>query len=185
MVWCSATSSASRPSAPSLPVLIALAFRETRLLGPGAVQLAVAVGRSLRRYLERMKLLLVPRMSAVLTIVVLTLAFTSLVSHGMGIERALSVALFPIVILTMVIERMSVVWEESGARSALQQALGTVVVAILSYMIFSNDWVQHLTFVFPELLFLVLAAMLLLGRYTGYRLSELYRFSGLTRETPP
>lgn len=168
-----------------MPVLIALAFRETRLLwGLVLFSSTVAVGLLARRYLERMKLLLVPRMSAVLTIVVLTLAFTSLVSHGMGIERALSVALFPIVILTMVIERMSVVWEESGARSALQQALGTVVVAILSYMIFSNDWVQHLTFVFPELLFLVLAAMLLLGRYTGYRLSELYRFSGLTRETP-
>ena len=35
---------------------------------------------------------------------------------------------------------------------------------------------KHLVFVFPELLLLVLAATLLLGRYTGYRLVELRRF---------
>jgi hypothetical protein len=31
-------------------------------------------------------------------------------------------------------------------------------------------------FQFPETLGLVMAAQLLLGRYTGYRLSELFRF---------
>jgi hypothetical protein len=30
--------------------------------------------------------------------------------------------------------------------------------------------------VFPELLLIVLAVTLLLGRYTGYRLTELWRF---------
>jgi len=31
-------------------------------------------------------------------------------------------------------------------------------------------------FVFPELLLIVLATMILMGRYTGYRLLELWRF---------
>jgi len=35
--------------------------------------------------------------------------------------------------------------------------------------------------VFPELLLVVLAATLLLGRYTGYRLFELWRFRELAR----
>jgi hypothetical protein len=34
-------------------------------------------------------------------------------------------------------------------------------------------------FVFPELLLVTLAATLLLGRYTGYRLTELARFRAL------
>jgi hypothetical protein len=37
----------------------------------------------------------------------------------------------------------------------------------------------HLIFVFPELLLLVIAAALLAGRYTGYRLLELRRFKAL------
>ena len=39
--------------------------------------------------------------------------------------------------------------------------------------------VAHLIFVFPELLLLVIAAALLAGRYTGYRLLELRRFKAL------
>jgi hypothetical protein len=37
-------------------------------------------------------------------------------------------------------------------------------------------WLEHLVFVFPELLLLVIVAALLVGRYTGYRLLELLRF---------
>jgi hypothetical protein len=40
----------------------------------------------------------------------------------------------------------------------------------------SNRYVEHLTFNFPELLITLLGVILLLGKYTGYRLSELYRF---------
>jgi hypothetical protein len=41
------------------------------------------------------------------------------------------------------------------------------------------DFLQHLFFVFPELILLVLALTILLGRYTGYRLVELKRFKVL------
>jgi len=40
----------------------------------------------------------------------------------------------------------------------------------------TNHLLEHLMFVFPELLFMLLAFTLLLGRYTGYRLTELWRF---------
>ena len=53
-----------------------------------------------------------------------------------------------------------------------------------AYLIFNVALVQHLAFVFPELLLVVLAAMLLLGRYTGYRLSELVRFRSFAGSDP-
>ncbi|MFC2074619.1 7TM domain-containing protein, partial [Campylobacterota bacterium] len=40
---------------------------------------------------------------------------------------------------------------------------------------------RYLTFNFPELLLVVLAIIILIGRYTGYRLSELIRFSPLVK----
>jgi hypothetical protein len=103
------------------------------------------------------------------------------ISYRLGFERGLSVGLFPIVILTMTIERMTIVWEERGALEALQQAAGSVVVGSLCHLAMSQRAVEHLFFVFPELLLLVLAATLLLGRYSGYRLVELYRFKVLSR----
>jgi hypothetical protein len=43
------------------------------------------------------------------------------------------------------------------------------------------DALQHLLFIFPELLLVVLAATLLFGRYSGYRLTELWRFRALAK----
>jgi hypothetical protein len=74
---------------------------------------------------------------------------------------------------------MSVVWEERGPTEAVQQGIGSLIVAMLCYAVMDLDIIKHLVFVFPELLLLVLAATLLLGRYTGYRLLELYRFRRL------
>jgi hypothetical protein len=40
-------------------------------------------------------------------------------------------------------------------------------------------YVEHILFVFPELLLVLLAGTLLLGRYSGFRLLELQRFRAL------
>ncbi len=160
-----------------MPVLIALAFRETQLLwGIVFFSALVALGLSIRFYLDRLKLLLVPRLAAVLIVVVILMALMSIFTNRLGIERGLSVALFPMVILTMTIERMSIVWEERGPYEAIKQGLGSLVAAALAYLVMHYREVQHLFFVFPELLLVLLAATLLLGRYSGYRLVELWRF---------
>jgi hypothetical protein len=165
-----------------MPVLIALAFRQTGLAwGLLFFTVVVALGLSVRFYLERLKLLLVPRLASVVIVVILLLAMLSVLSFRLGFERGLSIGLFPIVILTMTIERMTVVWEERGAGEALQQALGSAAVGALCHLVMNLRLVEHFAFVFPELLLVLLAVTLLLGRYTGYRLSELRRFRVLAR----
>nr|WP_282571247.1 inactive transglutaminase family protein [Methylonatrum kenyense] len=163
-----------------MPILIALAFRETQLAwGIFLFTSVVAIGLAIRFYLENLKLLLVPRLAAVLIVVVLVMAVFSIISHKLGLERGLSIALFPMVILAMTIERMSLVWEEHGAGQAIRQGIGSLIVAILAYLVMFQPQVGHLVFVFPELLLVVLAVVLLMGRYTGYRLTELWRFRHL------
>ncbi len=165
-----------------MPVLIALAFRETGLLaGLVMFSIVVAVGLSLRFYLARLQLLLVPRLTAVLIIVVFLMVLLSLASHSMGWEVGLSVGLFPMVILAMIIERMSIVWEERGPSDALKEGLGSGVIAALAFLVMSLQLVQHLAFVYPELMLVVLGLTILMGRYSGYRLNELIRFRVLAR----
>jgi 7 transmembrane helices usually fused to an inactive transglutaminase len=55
----------------------------------------------------------------------------------------------------------------------------------LAYLIMGQERLQHLVFVFPELLLILLAVTLILGRYSGYRLMELFRFRALAREPDP
>lgn len=168
-----------------MPVLIALAFRETRLLaGIILFLVVVGVGLLLRFYLERLRLLLVPRLAAVLCIVVILLMGVGVLSYQLNIEVGLSVALFPMVIIAMVIERMSISWEEHGPRDAMIEGAGSLIMAILAFLVMEQAFLRHLMLVFPELLLVVLAITIAMGRYTGYRISELTRFRYLEQTTP-
>jgi hypothetical protein len=165
-----------------MPVLIALAFRETQLLwGVILFTTIIALGLGIRLYLAHLKLLVVPRLAAILIIVIFLMAMFSILTHKLGLERGLSVALFPMVILTMTIERMSIVWEELGAYQTLQQGAWSIVAAVLAYLVMLIKTIEHLVFVFPELLLIVLAGTIWLGRYSGFRLMELLRFKSLTK----
>ena len=160
-----------------MPVLIALSFRETQLVwGIALFTVVVSGGLLVRLYLEQLKLLLVPRLAAVLIVVILLMAALSILSHKLDITSGLSVALFPMVIMTMTIERMSITWDELGGGEAIREGIGSLLVAVLCYLAMSPPAVEHLLFAFPELLLIVLAATVLLGRYSGYRLTELARF---------
>jgi hypothetical protein len=169
-----------------MPILVAIAFRETELAwGIVLFVLITTAGLSLRFYLERLQLLLVPRLCSVLVLVVLLMLAISLISGRLGLDRGFSVALFPIVILTMVIEHMSVIWEESGPGAAIKEALGSLFVAVLGYLIMTEPHLTHLIFLFPELLLTLLAAFIIMGRYTGYRVTELVRFKDIVEDGSP
>jgi len=168
------------------PVLIALSFRETELLkGILLFMFIVSLGLIFRFYLERLRLLLVPRLAAVVTIVVLLMTMISMVSHQIGAETGLSVSLFPMVIISMVIERMSIVWEERGAATSIREGLGSLLMAALAYLVISMEFLVYWVTVFPEINLVVLGVIVALGRYTGFRLTEFLRFRQLAAGDKP
>ena len=167
------------------PVLIALAFRETGLQwGIALFTVITALGLSLRSYLEHLKLQMLPRLSVVLTFVVVMIAVISLFSHKLGFESGLSIALFPMVILTMTIERLSITWEERGGGHAMKVAIGTLFAASLAHILMRIPELVYFIFTFPAVLLILVAFMLAMGRYRGYRLTELFRFKALLRTEP-
>ena len=166
-----------------MPILLALALIQTTLLvGLTMFLLVVGVGLWIRSYLSHMNLLLVARVASVVIVVILLMAVVAVISYKLGIDQALTVTFFPTVILAWTIERMSILWEEEGGHEVLIQGSGSLIVAVLAYLVMSNRYVEHLTFNFPELLIALLGVILLMGKYTGYRLSELYRFREMKKQ---
>lgn len=165
-----------------MPVLISMAFLQTQLL-PGLVIFLslVSIGLWIRSSLSQQNMLLVARLGAVIIVVIFIMAAISILTWKMGITQALQVTFFPMIILAWTIERMSVLWEEEGPRHVIKEGSGSLLVATISYLMMTNSLVEHLTFNFPELLLTVLGFVLLLGRYTGYRLLELKRFYPLAQ----
>jgi len=160
-----------------MPVLMALAFRSTGLsYGLGIFAGVVLMGYLLRRGIDRLRLLLVPRLSFLITFVILAFTVFALIGSKFGIREFMAVGLLPFVILSMTIERFFILIEESGALKALQTAAGSAAVAAITYKIIQIDPLQLTFFVYPELLFAIMGLLLLLGNYSGYRLSEILRF---------
>ncbi len=160
-----------------MPVLIALALLEIPPeQGLLMFTVLIAAGLWFRFLLSRLNLLVVPRVAACVVIVTLLMMLMSVLSYKLGLKVGGQITLFPMIILAWTIERMSLIWEEEGKRSALTQVAGSLVVAVLAFLFMKIGQVQYWAFYFPELLLVLLAGILLIGRYTGYRLSELIRF---------
>jgi hypothetical protein len=163
-----------------MPVLMALAFRNTGLAyGLGIFAGVVLIGYFVRRWIDKLRLLLVPRLSVILTLVILCITIFALIGNKLGLREFMAVGLLPFVILTMTIERFFVIVEEAGPREGLWTATGSAAVATITYEILHLETLQLTFFIYPELLFAVAGAQVLLGRYKGYRLSELIRFRKL------
>lgn len=160
-----------------MPVLIAVAFLQTSLL-PGLVSfiVVVAAGLLMRGYLSKLNMLLVARIATLVVIVVFMIALFSVLGAKLGLQTGMTVTFFPMIILAWTIERMSILWEEEGPSEVMIQGSGSLIVAIIAYLLMANPLMAHLSFNFPEIHLITLAIILLTGQYTGYRLSEFRRF---------
>lgn len=163
-----------------MPVLLALSLLEMDLKN-GLIMFLVIISAGLyfRFLLSRLNLLVVPRVAACVVIVTLLMMMLSVVSWHLGLRGGLKITLFPMIILAWTIERMSLIWEEEGKKVAILQVGGSLLVAVVAYAVMDQRQIRYWAYYFPELLLVLLAGIILMGRYTGYRLSELIRFRNL------
>ena len=160
-----------------MPILISLALRQVALLpGLALVAAVLMLGIAGRLVLERMHLLLVPRLGVLLCTVVLSVTCFALLGRETEVRELSVGVLFPMVILTMLVERFSVTLAEEGMRPALVRAGWSVLVAVAVYPIFHSTTAEHLMFSFPELVIVVMGLLIWVGGYTGYRFTDLIRF---------
>jgi hypothetical protein len=166
------------------PILLTLFFIETSFfLGMIFFFVIVLIGFAQRFLLDKFYLLAVPRLSILLTLVIIVYMLFSLIfyqeffisNEGGGLNY------FPIVIITIFIERFSVTFIEEGFTSTLKTLFGTFFIAILCYAIFRSETLRLTVFNHPEILFSVIGFNFIIGSYKGYRISELIRFQELTK----
>ncbi len=136
-------------------------------------------GTLTRMGLKKLHLLYLPRMALVLTGVSLAI----LLVFGLGIatdNTALaSFSIFPILILTLLAEEFIALQFKSGAKKALTVTAWTLALSIGCYFIVSWQIVRTLFVSYPEIVLLAIPINILLGKWTGLRLTEYIRFRRL------
>jgi 7 transmembrane helices usually fused to an inactive transglutaminase len=162
------------------PALLGLAFREVESpLGVFVLITVLSIGWVLRRALTELNLLQVPRAAVMLSITCALLFAFVLFSHSQGHSVARALPFLPLVIVTGLVERFWTLEEEDGTGASLRVMVNTLLTALAVFLVVRAEPVRRQVVETPETLGLVIAGQLLLGRYTGYRLTELRRFRDL------
>jgi hypothetical protein len=162
------------------PALLGLSFRGVESpAGVFVLLVVLSVGWVARRGLARLNLLQVPRSAAMLTVICGLLAAYVLFSNARGRPVAHAIPFLPLVIVTGLVERFWTTEEEDGTPAAVRTMVATLATAAGVFLVVSTGALVRAVVEHPESLGLVLAGQMVLGRYTGYRLLELYRFRDL------
>ena len=165
------------------PMLLSMSFLKTGLIdGLICFLLIVGIGFLIRAALSRLNLLLVPRISAVLIFVILIMQFFTIFGYRFDLQLVSSSLFFPIVITAWIVERASITLEENGWKDCVKEIVNTLLAALVVYVVIESEYIRHIMFAFNELNLVILVLIMLLGTYTGYRLTELTRFASLMKE---
>ena len=159
------------------PTLLALAFvYNDWQSGLCIFFVVIGTGFVSRTLLDRLRLLLVPRLGIILTMVVMLMVLSIAVMNFFQRVPNGQTVLLPMVILTNLVERFYVTSEEDLIFQAVRLLTASGFLALVIYLLLSLQGLGNLLFDNPELHFFTVAALVLMGRYTGYRLTELRAF---------
>jgi hypothetical protein len=163
-----------------LPVLIAASARHTGLVwGLVGFVLLILLASTVRRLTARLELLHSPQLAVLLTVVIGAMLFGGQAAVDLGLTSLGRISLFPVAILAITAERFTLMEIEDGRAAAWKAMLQTLLVVAACYVAINSLSLQILMLAFPELLLVVAAVNIWLGRWVGLRLSEWIRFKGL------
>ncbi|NLX54675.1 MAG: hypothetical protein GXY58_06150 [Planctomycetaceae bacterium] len=172
-----------RTSGTFTPTLLALCFVFADWKTGCIILVAAFLLGIVTRYLiDGLKLLILPRLSIMLTLVVFCMVFGVSALEYFRIAPETQAVLLPMAILTMLVERFYMTSQEDGARVALQHLAGTLAVGFCCYLVLCWEAVAQWILAYPEAHCFTVALLVLIGRYTGYQLLEPWRFRDLANE---
>lgn len=171
-----------------MPALIAVAFRDTGLFW-GLALFVIVIGTAglLWAFFEWAGILHVPRLAALLTFEVLLIVGLAVVAMHFNYKPAAAISLFPIAILTLTTERFALSLVEEGIVTTVHRFVVSLVLAAICYGVMRNTFVENTVIAYPELLLSLIGLNILMGMWTGMRVTEYFRFRSLylTAESAP
>ena len=164
------------------PSILALSFIALDLEFGLLVLLAILfMGTLTRLFLRRYRLMYIPRMAIVLTVVSFAILFLLFVGALFDVSSIAGVAIFPMLIMSTMAEKFVSIQSGKGLRSALTLVGEAVLVAILAYFVAEWDALKVIVMGHPEVIFFFLLINFVLARWGGLRLMEYVRFREIIR----
>ncbi|MCA9379525.1 hypothetical protein KC640_03785 [Candidatus Dojkabacteria bacterium] len=132
--------------------------------------------------LRRLRLHYYPKVSliyiAVANILIISLILLSIADGGVA-ER---VSTFSIVLIAAITERIMSAQARKGIKAALISSVETYLQAVVGFLLFSINGLRELLLQEPWLILVLALINLLIGLFTGLRLTEYFRFYSILND---
>src|SRR4030043_575653 len=160
------------------PAIITFALLATNQIKYGITIFitVIAVGTLTRFLLKHFRLLYLPRVAIMITIVGFSILLLLFVGGTYNRTGLASVSIFPILIMITLVEKFIAVQIEKGNRAAVILSFETLLISVIGYYIASWPFLIKTILNYPWLSLLTVPVNIFLGKWTGVRLSEYFRF---------
>jgi hypothetical protein len=160
------------------PAIITFAFLATNQIKYGITIFitVIVVGTASRYILKRARLLYLPRVAIMITIVGFSILALLIIGGIYNRTGLASVSIFPILIMITLVEKFIAVQIEKGNKAAVVLSLETLLISVIGYYIASWPLLIGSIIRFPWISLLTIPINIILGKWTGLRLSEYFRF---------
>ncbi len=130
----------------------------------------------------KIKLQYLPRMSLILWFVVCGVLLVLFLAPLIKIPGLTNVSIFPVLLLVLLAEDFTKLQLGKSARTAVSFITETIILSLISYMFLTMQSLQRYALLNPEITLLSVAVFdLILGKYTGLRVLEYWRFRKLIK----
>ncbi len=158
------------------PSIIALSFLALGwMVGVAFLLFIVTTGYIVRALMRRWRLLYIPKVAIILTVVSITLMLLLGTSAYFGVTFSRE-TVFILLVMSTLAESFLNLKTEEGWYSAIIGIAETVIAALICVFIVQWGAFQAILLAYPELILLTIVANAILGRWTGLRLVEYFRF---------
>lgn len=155
------------------------------LVGIGLFLVIVVVSTATRMILRELKLKLqyLPRMSFILWAVVVGVLGILFAAPYFRFSELSNVSIFAVLILVLLAEDFIRVQLGKSIKTAINLTFETLILSLISYLFLTLKPLQEYVLLNPEISLIFAGAMdLILGKYTGLRIMEFYRFRKLINQ---
>jgi len=151
-------------------------------LGLSILFVVILISYTLRKIFNKVDLLYIPRISLLFSFISLSFLVTIWFILKFSTSVSITLAIFPMLVMSTMSEKIVSVQSEEGMKNAMFSTLETIIIAVLSYYFLIWTNFSDLLMSMPELILLPLIGNFILGKFSGLRLTEYFRFRMLFKE---
>lgn len=168
-----------------LPAALAVVFVATGpIVGIGIFLVIVVISTAVRLILRTLKFRMqyLPRMAFIFWAIVVSVLGVLFAAPILKFSDLANVSIFAVLIMILLAEDFIRVQLGKSAKTAVNLTFETLIISVIAYLFLTLKPIQNYVLLNPELSLLgVAVADLILGKYTGLRVMEFYRFRKLVK----